>query len=110
MADPLIERSWNEWKDEVRAHWGRLTEEDWQRIEADREQLLAALQERYGWSRDEAESEFQTFVSTRTQLIEVEALREGAISPTDNGVRATGRRARIGHGRRDHLVGRHHRG
>jgi uncharacterized protein YjbJ (UPF0337 family) len=88
MAEPLIEQSWNEWKGEVRARWGRLTEEDWQSVEADREQLLLALQQRYGWSREEAEVEFQTFVSTRTRLIDVDTLREEAIWPTDNGVRA----------------------
>jgi hypothetical protein len=38
--------------------------------------------------RGEAEVEFQTFVSTRTRLIDVDTLREEAMSLTDNGVRA----------------------
>lgn len=96
MAEPLIERTWHEWKEEVRSNWGRVTEEDWQRIEADRERLLTALQERYSWTREEATRELDDFVSTRTRLIEVETLREeGAIvsdpdsaAALDNGVRA----------------------
>lgn len=94
MTEPIIERTWNEWKDEVRAHWGRLDEQDWQRIEADRERLLTALQERYGWTREEAQREFDAFVSSRTQLIEVEALereareQEAPDASEDNGVRA----------------------
>lgn len=94
MTEPIIEQTWNEWKDEVRAHWGRLDEQDWQRIEADRERLLTALQERYGWTREEAQREFDAFVSSRTQLIEVEALereareQEAPESAEDNGVRA----------------------
>lgn len=94
MTEPIIEQTWNEWKDEVRAHWGRLDEQDWQRIEADRERLLTALQERYGWTREEAQREFDAFVSSRTQLIEVEALEREAreqdapANAEDNGVRA----------------------
>lgn len=89
MTEPIIEQTWNEWKADVRAHWGRLTEEDWQRIEADRERLLTALQDRYGWSRDEAEREFASFVSTRTQRIELDAQSLAASEAADeNGVRA----------------------
>jgi uncharacterized protein YjbJ (UPF0337 family) len=88
MVDPLIEHKWNEWKTEVRAHWGRLTEEDWRHIEADKEELLTALQNRYGYSRTDAEREVEQFVSTRGQLVEAESGGDEALSADDNGVRA----------------------
>jgi uncharacterized protein YjbJ (UPF0337 family) len=88
MAEPLMEESWNAWKAEIRAHWERVTEEDWQIIEADRERLLSALQERYGWSREQAQVEFQAFVAARQRSLDIETSREEATEPMDIGVRA----------------------
>jgi uncharacterized protein YjbJ (UPF0337 family) len=88
MVDPLIEQKWNEWKTEVRAHWGRLTEEDWRQIEADKEQLLTALENRYGYSRADAEREVEQFVATRSRLVEAESVSDEALSADDNGIRA----------------------
>lgn len=78
MAESMIEQSWNQPRGETRTHWGRITDEDGQRAEAEREELLSALQKRYGCSRSEAEGELQKSVSTRTPLIDVEALRDEA--------------------------------
>jgi uncharacterized protein YjbJ (UPF0337 family) len=95
MTEPIVVQKWNEWKEDLRAHWGRVTEEDWQRIEADREGLLTVLQDRYGYTREQAEHEVDSFVASRHNL--VEAAEAGAtgtplasdpIDVLDNGVRA----------------------
>jgi len=89
MTQPIIEQKWNEWKTDLRAHWGNVTEEDWRRIEADREGLLTVLQERYGYTRDEAQREVDAFVAARHEHVEqlADVSETGAID-IDNGVRA----------------------
>jgi uncharacterized protein YjbJ (UPF0337 family) len=81
MTEPIIAQKWNEWKSDLRSHWGRVTEDDWRRIEADREGLLTVLQERYGYTREQAEHEVDGFVAARHRQVE-------AASTQDNGVRA----------------------
>ena len=52
---------WTEFKHKVRDRWTKLTEEDLTRIAGKRDQLLAALQERYGWVREQAERQVKDF-------------------------------------------------
>jgi uncharacterized protein YjbJ (UPF0337 family) len=86
---PIIEQKWNEWKSELRAHWGQVTDDDWQRIEADREGLLSVLQERYGYTREQAEHEVEAFVAARHAQIErLTGDDEEGATELDNGVRA----------------------
>lgn len=66
MGD-VFEGRWKQLKGEARRVWGKLTDDDWDRAEGNREKLVGSLQERYGWEKMKAESEFDRFVeSTRT--------------------------------------------
>ncbi len=49
---------WNEIKGDMRKWWGKLTEDDWEAIKGQRDALLGRLQQRYGWSRMQAEEEY----------------------------------------------------
>jgi uncharacterized protein YjbJ (UPF0337 family) len=49
---------WNEVKGDMRKWWGKLTEDDWEAIKGQRDALLGRLQQRYGWSRMQAEEEY----------------------------------------------------
>jgi len=88
MTEPIIVAKWNEWKEDLRAHWGRVTEEDWRRIEADREGLLTVLQERYGYTRGDAEREVDAFVAARHARVEAVTDELDTAGVLDNGVRA----------------------
>jgi len=93
MTQPIIEQKWNEWKTDLRAHWGHITDEDWRRIEADREALLSVLQERYGYTREQAQQEVDAFVAARHERVERIEAATGTMSDPDanaldNGVRA----------------------
>ncbi len=63
---------WKQLKGEARRVWGKLTDDDWDRARAgNRDKLVGALQERYGWEKTQAESDFDHWVdsvstSTRT--------------------------------------------
>jgi uncharacterized protein YjbJ (UPF0337 family) len=45
---------WRQLKDDVRSRWGKLTEDDIDRIAGNKDKLIDALQERYGYVWDEA--------------------------------------------------------
>lgn len=48
---------WDQFKGDVQKKWGKLTDDDLDVIEGDREKLVGKLQERHNISREEAERE-----------------------------------------------------
>ncbi|MGO1369510.1 MAG: CsbD family protein [Senegalia sp. (in: firmicutes)] len=52
---------WTQVKGEAQRKWGKLTNDDLDVIEGDREKLVGKLQERYDMSREEAEREVDSF-------------------------------------------------
>ena len=59
-----IQGNWNQFKGSVREHWGKLTDDDLDRIAGNREQLIGRLQERYGIMRDQAERDVDAWTSS----------------------------------------------
>lgn len=56
-----IEANWMQLSDKVRGTWSMLSDEDYARIAGQRDMLLAAIQNRYGVTKDEAERELDVF-------------------------------------------------
>jgi uncharacterized protein YjbJ (UPF0337 family) len=52
-----IEDHWPELRQRARRHWFHLTQDDVDEIAGTRDQLVARVQERYAFSREEAEKE-----------------------------------------------------
>jgi uncharacterized protein YjbJ (UPF0337 family) len=50
-----IEGRWDEVKGKIRSKWAKLTDDDMELINGKRDQLLGRLRQRYGWEKDEAE-------------------------------------------------------
>ena len=50
-----IEGNWKELKGKIRSKWGKLTDDDLERIAGKKDALLGRLQQRYGMKKDEAE-------------------------------------------------------
>lgn len=51
----IIKGKWKQLTGEARKQWGKLTDDDWDQVAGEKDKFLGKLQERYGWSRDEAE-------------------------------------------------------
>ena len=51
----VIKGKWKELKGEARQQWGKLTDDDWQQAAGEKDKLVGKLQQRYGWSKEEAE-------------------------------------------------------
>lgn len=56
-----IKGSWTEMKGKVKAQWGDLTDDDLDRMEGDRDQLVGQIQRRYGIAREEAERQVDSW-------------------------------------------------
>jgi uncharacterized protein YjbJ (UPF0337 family) len=51
----VVKGKWKELKGEARQQWGKLTDDDWQQVAGEKDKLIGRLQQRYGWSKEEAE-------------------------------------------------------
>jgi len=58
-----IQGNWKQVKGEMQAQWGKLTDDDLDVAEGNREKLVGKLQERYGYAKEEAEREVDGFVA-----------------------------------------------
>ena len=57
----IIEGKWEQVKGEVQKKWGKLTDDDLDIIKGDAKILAGKLQERYGYSKEEAEKELEDY-------------------------------------------------
>ena len=57
-----IEGKWNVVKGQARQQWARLTDDDLANIHGKREELLGKIQERYGFAKEEAERQLDSWV------------------------------------------------
>lgn len=68
-----LEGKWEDYAGSARAHWSKLTDEDWQAMTGKKEHLVGLIQQRYGIAKQEAERQVDAW--SRAQLDIVEALR-----------------------------------
>jgi uncharacterized protein YjbJ (UPF0337 family) len=52
-----IRGNWQQAKGDMKVRWGKLTDDDLDRIEGERDKLVGRLQELYGISKEEAEKQ-----------------------------------------------------
>jgi uncharacterized protein YjbJ (UPF0337 family) len=57
----VVEGKWKQLKGEAQTRWGKLTDDDMDVINGNREKLVGKLQEKYGYAKDEAEREVEDF-------------------------------------------------
>lgn len=62
MNTDILEGKWKQIRGEIREAWGELTDDELDQIAGKREKLAGKLQEKYGWSRDEAERQIDDFL------------------------------------------------
>ena len=66
MNADVIKGQWKQLKGEVKRQWGKLTDDELDQIEGNAEKLSGLLQERYGYSREEADRHLDEWLTHRT--------------------------------------------
>jgi uncharacterized protein YjbJ (UPF0337 family) len=64
MNDDVLGGLWKQLKGRVQRKWGELTDDDFDKIQGNKEVLIGTIQEKYGYARDEAESEVNKFLES----------------------------------------------
>ena len=59
MNNDVFEGKWKEMRGQVKEWWGNLTDDELDKTGGKSEQLIGLLQQKYGYTREHAETEFQ---------------------------------------------------
>jgi uncharacterized protein YjbJ (UPF0337 family) len=62
MVDDVLSGMWKQIRGQVKETWGKLTDDDLDVIDGNRDQLVGKLQERYGWTKMQADAEYDRFM------------------------------------------------
>ena len=63
MNEDILQGKWHELKGGVKEKWGKLTDDDLVTVNGKAEQLQGLLQTRYGYTKDKAKAEYDSFIS-----------------------------------------------
>lgn len=64
----IVKGKWAQLKGEARKQWGKLTDDEWDQFNGDREKLSGKLQESYGWGKQDAENKIDEFFRPRAEV------------------------------------------
>lgn len=63
MNKDVLKGNWKQFKGRIKEQWGKLTNDDVDRIEGSWDRLVGAVQERYGYERAKAEQEVDNYLN-----------------------------------------------
>ncbi|MBE0529815.1 MAG: CsbD family protein [Rhodospirillales bacterium] len=58
-----VEGNWKQFKGQIQQQWGKLTDDDLDKMKGTQTELAGRLQERYGIARDDAEKQIDDWLS-----------------------------------------------
>ena len=76
MNNDEFEGKWKQVRGQVKEWWGKLTDDDLDRVSGKYDQLVGVIQEKYGYTRERVEKEFNG------RLAKFEANQKKSTSPT----------------------------
>lgn len=62
----IVEGKWEQMKGSVKEKWGDLTDDELTQAAGKRDRLAGKLQEKYGWTKEDAEKELDDFFRDKT--------------------------------------------
>ena len=62
MNKDIIAGKWKQMKGTVKEQWGKLTDDEIDRAEGRAEQMVGLLQQRYGYTKEKAQQEYDRFL------------------------------------------------
>jgi len=76
MNKDEFEGKWKQMRGQAREWWGKLTDDDLDKVAGKFEKFIGVLQEKYGYTRERAEEEFNK------RMAEYEAHQKKSATPT----------------------------
>lgn len=67
MDNNVFKGKWTQMKGEAKKQWGKLTDDDLDVIDGEKDKLIGKLQERYGHTREQAETEYSNWSNTNVR-------------------------------------------
>jgi uncharacterized protein YjbJ (UPF0337 family) len=58
MNQDVFEGKWKEMRGQIKEWWGKLTDDELERVGGKADQLIGLLQQKYGYTKEHAEVEF----------------------------------------------------
>ncbi len=58
----ILAGKWKEMKGRVKEQWGKITDDELDRAEGRADQMVGLLQQRYGYTKEKAEEEYDRFL------------------------------------------------
>jgi uncharacterized protein YjbJ (UPF0337 family) len=62
MSMDVFQGKWEQLKGAVRTQWGKLTDDDVQRVGGKKDELIGRLRERYGYAKDDASKQIDDWL------------------------------------------------
>lgn len=59
MNKNIFEGKWKQVRGDVKVWWGKLTDDDLDKVEGNYEKLIGLLQEKYGYTQQQAQDEWE---------------------------------------------------
>jgi uncharacterized protein YjbJ (UPF0337 family) len=63
MNEDILKGQWKQLRGQVKEWWGVLTDDDLDKIDGQRDQMIGTLQEKYGFTKDQATRELDDRLS-----------------------------------------------
>jgi len=78
MNEDRVQGKWKQMKGALKSRWGKLTDDDLDVIEGQKDQLVGKVQERYGIAKDEAQKQVDEWnrVNRDAEMRDAEAERQ----------------------------------
>ncbi|HHX81817.1 MAG TPA: CsbD family protein [Pseudomonadaceae bacterium] len=62
MNEDILKGKWKQVKGNVKQQWGKLTDDEVDRLDGSQDKLIGLVQERYGYERDQAKKEVNAWL------------------------------------------------
>jgi len=71
MNKDILEGNWKQLRGRVKIMWGRLTDDELDQIDGHRDRLVGIIQEKYGYTRQDAENSVNDFLNRFEEEVEL---------------------------------------
>jgi uncharacterized protein YjbJ (UPF0337 family) len=75
MTWEKLEDKWTEFAGSARAHWSKLTDDDWQALTGNKQHLIGRVQTRYGLTKAQAEKQVDEWCRALPDIVEASSKR-----------------------------------